>query len=139
MNLSITLLVALLLTPLASLHAADAPALKPVTSDASVTIHPVCTDITHDSRNPTVLACLLARTKDGGTTWSPESVIARHPDCQPSHHHARRRAPCVLTRLQEVAMETREIGYHNVPKGWNFPRARHLRLSVSSFMENVGR
>jgi len=25
-----------------------------------------------------------------------------------------------------------------VPKGWNFPRARHLRVSVSAFVENVG-
>ena len=84
-----------------------------------VTIHPLCTDITHDSPNPTVLGCGLTRmkdgavmtvystptgyyskpgttwiagrvTKDGGKTWSPESVIARHPDCQPSH-------PSVLT------------------------------------------
>lgn len=84
-----------------------------------VTIHPLCTDITHDSPNPTVLGCGLTRmkdgavmtvystptgyyskpgttwiagrvTKDGGKTWSPERVIARHPDCQPSH-------PSVLT------------------------------------------
>ena len=84
-----------------------------------VKIHPLCTDITHDSPNLTVLGCGLARMKDGavmtvystptgyyskpgttwiagrvttdgGKTWSPESVIARHPDCQPSH-------PSVLT------------------------------------------
>ena len=84
-----------------------------------VKIHPLCTDITHDSPNPTVLGCGLARMKDGavmtvystptgyystpgttwiagrvttdgGKTWSPERVIARHPDCQPSH-------PSVLT------------------------------------------
>ncbi len=84
-----------------------------------VKIHPLCTDITHDSPNPTVLGCGLARMKDGavmtvystptgyystpgttwiagrvttdgGKTWSPESVIARHSDCQPSH-------PSVLT------------------------------------------
>ena len=30
------------------------------------------------------------------------------------------------------------IGYHNVPKGWNFPRAHHLRVSVSAFMESAG-
>ena len=40
------------------LHAADAPALKPVTSDAFVTIHPICTGVTHDSPNPTVLGCV---------------------------------------------------------------------------------
>jgi lysophospholipase L1-like esterase len=89
-----------------------------------VKIHPTCTDITHDSPNPTVLGCGLARmkdgavmavystptgyyskpgttwiagrvTKDGGKTWSPESVIARHPDCQPSH-------PSVLTTRDGV-------------------------------------
>jgi lysophospholipase L1-like esterase/predicted neuraminidase len=89
-----------------------------------VTIHPLCTDITHDSPNPTVLGCGLARRKDGavmtvystptgyyskpgttwiagrvttdgGKTWSPESVIARHPDCQPSH-------PSVLTTRDGV-------------------------------------
>ncbi|MEN9576952.1 MAG: hypothetical protein RL077_6479 [Verrucomicrobiota bacterium] len=82
-----------------------------------VTIHPLCTDLTHDSPNPTVLGGGLARrkdgavisvystptgyyskpgttwvagrvTKDGGKTWSPESVIARHADCQPSHPSA---------------------------------------------------
>ena len=31
------------------------------------------------------------------------------------------------------------IGHHNVPKGWNFPRARHLRVSASAVMENVRR
>ena len=31
------------------------------------------------------------------------------------------------------------IGYHNVPKDWNFPRAHHLRVSVAAFVENVGR
>ena len=89
-----------------------------------VTIHPLCTDITHDSPNPTVLGGGLARmkdgavmsvystptgyyskpgttwiagrvTKDGGKTWSPESVIARHADCQPSH-------PSVLTTRDGV-------------------------------------
>ena len=89
-----------------------------------VTIHPLCTDITHGSPNPTVLGCGLARmkngaviavystptgyyskpgktwiagrvTKDGGKTWSSESVIARHPDCQPSH-------PSVLTTRDGV-------------------------------------
>ena len=89
-----------------------------------VKIHPLCTDITHDSPNPTVLGCGLARMKDGavmtvystptgyyskpgttwiagrvtidgGKTWSPESVIARHPDCQPSH-------PSVLTTRDGV-------------------------------------
>jgi len=29
------------------------------------------------------------------------------------------------------------IGYHNVPKGWNFPRAGHLRISVTPFVLNV--
>lgn len=89
-----------------------------------VMIHPACADITHDSPNPTVLGSGLARmkdravmavystptgyyskpgttwiagrvTKDGGRTWSPESVIARHPDCQPSH-------PSVLTTRDGV-------------------------------------
>lgn len=89
-----------------------------------VSIHPACTDITHDSPNPTVLGCGLAHmkdgavmavystptgyyskpgstwiagriTKDGGKTWSPEGVIARHPDCQPSH-------PSVLTTRDGV-------------------------------------
>jgi lysophospholipase L1-like esterase len=89
-----------------------------------VKIHPTCTEITHDSPNVTVLGCGLAHmkdgavmavystptgyyskpgstwiagriTKDGGKTWSPESVIARHPDCQPSH-------PSVLTTRDGV-------------------------------------
>ena len=100
----------------------DAPRWK--ASGEFVTIHPACTDITHDSPNPTVLGCGLARmkdgavmtvystptgyyskpgttwiagrvTKDGGKSWSPESVIARHPDCQPSH-------PSVLTTRDGV-------------------------------------
>jgi hypothetical protein len=29
-------------------------------------INPACTDITHDSPNPTVLGCGLARMKNGG-------------------------------------------------------------------------
>ena len=58
MKRTIILLAALLLVPLAALHAADAPALKPVTSDAFVTIHPICTGATHDSPNPTVLGCV---------------------------------------------------------------------------------
>ena len=129
-------LAALLFTPLAALHAADTPAKThglPIAeaprwkaSGEFVTIHPFCTDITHDSPNPTVLGCGLARikdgavmavystpagyyskpgttwiagrvTKDGGKTWSPESVIARHPDCQPSH-------PSVLTTRDGVTM-----------------------------------
>jgi Neuraminidase (sialidase) len=99
---------------LVALHAAETPPAAQVGGGAIVTIHPLCTDITHDSPNPTVLGCGLARmknggvmtvystptgayskpgttwiagrvTKDGGKTWSPESVIARHPDCQPAH------------------------------------------------------
>jgi len=78
-------LAALLIFPLAGLHGADAPALKPVTSDPFVTIHPICTAASHDSPNPTVLGCGLARISDGavlsvystptgyyskpGTTW----------------------------------------------------------------------
>ena len=77
-----------------------------------VKIHPLCTDITHDSPNPTVLGCGLARmkdgaviavystptayystpgttwiavrvTKDGGKTWTHDRDIARQPDGQP--------------------------------------------------------
>lgn len=105
---------------LAKLHALPitaAPRWK--ASGEFVTIHPAATDITHDSPTPTVFGCGLARlpggammtvystptgaygppgstwiaarvTSDGGQTWSPERVIARHPDCQPSH-------PSVLT------------------------------------------
>jgi lysophospholipase L1-like esterase len=105
-----------------SLAITEAPRRKP--SGEFVTIHPLCSDITHDSPNRTVLGCGLARmkdgavmtvystpssyyskpgttwiagrvTKDGGKTWSPESVIARHPDCQPSH-------PSVLTTRDGV-------------------------------------
>lgn len=97
-----------------------------------VKIHPACTDITHDSPNPTVLGCGVARmrdgavmavystptayysksgttwiagrvTKDGGKTWSPESVIARHPDCQPSH-------PSVLT-MRDGAIHVFYLGF----------------------------
>jgi len=82
-----------------------------------VTIHPLCTDITHDSPHPAVYGCGLVpikdgavmtvysaptgayskpgttwiagrMTRDGGKTWSAESVIARHPDCQPAHPSA---------------------------------------------------
>lgn len=97
-----------------------------------VKIHPACTDITHDSPNPTVLGCGLSRmkdgavmavystpssyyskpgttwiagrvTKDGGKTWSPGSVIARHPDCQPSH-------PSVLT-ARDGALHVFYLGF----------------------------
>jgi lysophospholipase L1-like esterase/predicted neuraminidase len=83
-------------------------------SGSNVRIHPAAADASHDSPNPTVLGCSLARledgrlltaystpgtaygkhgsnwialrgTTDGGRTWSKEEVIARHPDCQPAH------------------------------------------------------
>ena len=102
----------LALTKTHGLAITEAPRWK--ASGEFVTINPICTDITHDSPNPTVLGSGLARmkegavmsvystpsgyyskpgttwiagrvTKDGGKTWSPEQVIARHPDCQPSH------------------------------------------------------
>jgi len=40
-----------------------------------VTIHPICSDITHDSSNPTVFGCGLARMKDGAvmTVYSTPS------------------------------------------------------------------
>jgi hypothetical protein len=69
-----SLFIALLLAPLATLHAADEPK-KPQTTAALpawkaigefVMINPACTDITHDSPNPTVLGCGLARMKNGG-------------------------------------------------------------------------
>lgn len=83
-------------------------------SGTTVMLHPSCTDITLDSPRDTVLGSGLAllkdgstlavystpssyyskpgatwiagrRTRDGGTTWEKEEVLARHPDCQPSH------------------------------------------------------
>jgi len=88
MKPTLTLFTTLLLAPLAAL-AADAPKISATTaapdwkaSGEFVMIPPACTDITHDSPNPTVYGCGLARMKDG---------------------------------------------------------ARHLRVSVSAFMENAGR
>jgi lysophospholipase L1-like esterase len=109
-------------------------------SGENVIIHPTCTDISHDSPNPTVLGCGLAHmkdgavmsvystptgyyskpgttwiagrvTKDGGKTWSPERVIARHPDCQPSH-------PSVLTTGDGV-IHVFYLGF----KKWNWQGA----------------
>ena len=83
-------------------------------SGTTVSLNPLCTDITHDSPNPVVLGCGLAKladgavmtvystpssyysppgstyiacrfTRDGGKTWSPEREITRHSDCQASH------------------------------------------------------
>jgi hypothetical protein len=51
---------------LVALHAAETPPAAQVGGGAIVTIHPLCTDITHDSPNPTVLGCGLARMKNGG-------------------------------------------------------------------------
>ena len=106
-------------------------------SGETVSISPICTDITHDSPNAAVLGCGLARlkdgsvmtvystpfsyyakpgttwiagrvTKDGGKTWSPEQVIARHPDCQPSH-------PSVITARDGV-IHVFYLGF----KKWNW-------------------
>lgn len=85
------------------------------TSGATVIIHPAAKDITLDSPHDTVLGSSLGllkdrttmmavystpssyyskpgtvwiaarRTLDGGKTWEAEQVVARHPDCQPSH------------------------------------------------------
>ena len=172
-----------------------------------VKIHPLCTDITHDSPNPTVLGCGLARmkdgavmavystptayystpgttwiavrvTKDGGKTWSAAKATTIDSNSSPGHFTRLtdgrialvwNRAQTKRTELHlalsadegktwtpslnvaqgapggatypfaiEIAPGELWIGYHNVPKGWNFPRKRHLRLFMSSLMENVG-
>lgn len=83
-------------------------------SGPNVMLHPLCTDITHDTPHATVLGPALAKladgavmsvysapnsygsppgttyiayrvTRDGGKTWEPEREITRHPDCQASH------------------------------------------------------
>ncbi|MBI5817791.1 MAG: exo-alpha-sialidase [Verrucomicrobia bacterium] len=90
----------------------EGPRWKP--SGTTVLLNPLCTDITHDSPNPVVLGCGLAKladgavmtvystpssyysppgstyiacrlTRDGGKTWSPEREVTRHSDCQASH------------------------------------------------------
>lgn len=91
---------------------------KPLTqwtrSGPDVTLHPLATDITHDTPNPAVLGPALARlpngavmsiystptsyggkpgecfiagriTRDGGKTWEPEREITRNPECRASH------------------------------------------------------
>lgn len=90
-----------------------APAWQP--SGTTALIHPAAKDITLDSPHDTVLGSSLGllkdrttmmavystpssyyskpgtvwiaarRTLDGGKTWETEQVVARHPDCQPSH------------------------------------------------------
>lgn len=85
MKRTTTLIATMLLAQFAALQGAELPAAKPATSGEFVTLHPACTGITHDSPNPTVLGCGLARMKDGavltvystpagayskpGTTW----------------------------------------------------------------------
>lgn len=83
-------------------------------SGDNVFIHPLATDVTHDTRHPSVLGSGLGRlrdgrmmsvysaptscygkpgstwiaarvTADGGGSWAPETIVARHPDCQPCH------------------------------------------------------
>jgi hypothetical protein len=69
----------------------------------------------------------LALSADEGKTWTPSLNVAQGAPGGATYPFAIEIAPGELW-----------IGYHNVPKGWNFPRARHLRLFMSSFMENVG-
>jgi hypothetical protein len=63
---------------------------------------------------------------DEGKTWTPSVTVAQGKSAT---------YPFVI----EIEPGELWIGYHDVPKGWNFPRARHLRVSVSAVMENVGR
>jgi lysophospholipase L1-like esterase len=67
----------------------------------------------------------LALSGDDGRTWAPALNFARG-------------TPGVATYPFVAEIEPGElwIGYHNVPKGWNFPRARHLRIALSALPEN---
>ena len=70
----------------------------------------------------------LALSTDEGKTWTPSMNVAKGKPGGATY-------PFVI----EIDPGELWIGYHNVPKGWNFPRARHLRVSVSAVMENVRR
>ena len=70
----------------------------------------------------------LALSADEGKTWTPSLSVAQGTPGGATY-------PFVI----EIAPSDLWIGYHNVPNGWNFPRAQHLRVSVSAFMENLGR
>jgi hypothetical protein len=61
----------------------------------------------------------LSLSGDEGKTWTPSMNVAQG-------------TPGGATYPFVIEIEPGElwIGYHNVPKGWNFPRARHLRVSV---------
>jgi lysophospholipase L1-like esterase len=59
----------------------------------------------------------VAVSADEGSTWSPPVPVARGKSTT---------YPFVI----EGAPGELWIGYHDVPKGWNFPRARHLKIQT---------
>ncbi|MEO6741753.1 MAG: sialidase family protein, partial [Chthoniobacteraceae bacterium] len=65
----------------------------------------------------------LAFSADEGITWTPSTIVAHGKPVGATYPFVIENAPGELW-----------IGYHNVPKGWNFPRARHVRLSVADVM-----
>jgi len=68
----------------------------------------------------------LALSADEGKTWTPSLNVAQGTPGGATY-------PFVI----EIDPGELWIGYHNVPKGWNFPRAGHLRISVTPFVLNV--
>lgn len=70
----------------------------------------------------------LAVSADEGKTWTPSMIVARGKPGGATY-------PFVI----EIVPDELWIGYHNVPKGWNFPRARHLRIPLSSFIDTAKR
>jgi hypothetical protein len=59
----------------------------------------------------------LSVSSDEGSTWSEPIALARGKSTT---------YPFVI----EGSPGELWIGYHDVPKGWNFPRARHLKIQA---------
>jgi hypothetical protein len=59
----------------------------------------------------------VAVSGDEGSTWSPPVAVARGKSTT---------YPFII----EGNPGELWIGYHDVPKGWNFPRARHLKVQT---------
>ncbi|RBP47975.1 lysophospholipase L1-like esterase [Roseimicrobium gellanilyticum] len=59
----------------------------------------------------------VAVSADEGSTWSPPVAVARGKSTT---------YPFII----EGSPGELWIGYHDVPKGWNFPRARHLKIQA---------
>lgn len=66
----------------------------------------------------------LALSSDDGKTWTPSLNVAKGKPGGANY-------PFVV----EIDSGELWIGYHNVPNGWNFPRARLLRISASAVMD----